>query len=273
MATLADVKAAAAAAGKEVDDVSVAFAMGYLAGQKSAATARRLERPLTAAEISHFREHGYVVVKGALLPADLEVIKGDLIAKVETQIRAWSGAGRLPAAGAGLEELLALPFRTRLATVVVQMRVAAAAEGAEASAKLQEELAAFGLSLDTMYARSRGTFDFLFTKRLVDVMESLLGTREVTLSPIQHLRPYLPAEQGDQKGAGAGSLAPWHQDMGVTREEARGVPKGRRPRRARLCVLPVFGARRSGHPRRAGRVFGQARSPWLSCVLLSSSRD
>ena len=188
-------------------------------------------RPLTAAELAFYKEHGYLIVKGALLASDFAAMKADLRALVEAQTRAWVASGMLPAAE--LSSLLLLPFETRLAAVVAALR---SRDGADSEA-VSAEIERFGLSLDTMYARTRGMFDFFFRTRLLDVIQSIVGD-EIMLSPIQHLRPYLPAVEvvpspsddpaGEQPRmvtptAGAASLAPWHQDMGVTREEADGT--------------------------------------------------
>lgn len=72
-----------------------------------------------------------------------------------------------------------------------------------------------------MYARQRGLFEFFFSPRLTSAISSVpfVGS-ELTLSPIQHCRPFLPSRNGKQTRAGAATLAPWHQDQGVTREEA-----------------------------------------------------
>ena len=194
-------------------------------------------RSLTAAELAHFRTEGYVIVRGAIPDGDFAPLVDDLRTLVERQTRAWGQAGLVP--GALVDELLLLPFATRLARVVAAMRAHAEATGGDAPSVVNEEVQRFGLSLDTMYARTQGTFDFFFGTALLDCIESLVGG-EILLSPIQHLRPYLPAVRtGEaaeaaeaaeaveaaapkQHGAGAASLAPWHQDMGVTREEADG---------------------------------------------------
>ena len=64
-----------------------------------------------------------------------------------------------------------------------------------------------------------GFFDFIFNDHLLTTIQSVVGD-EITLSPIQHCRPFLPARNGKQLRLGAASVAPWHQDQAVTREEA-----------------------------------------------------
>ena len=71
--------------------------------------------------------------------------------------------------------------------------------------------------LDIMYLRGRASFEFLRNDRLLDMVESLVGP-EITCSPIQHTRAKLPA--GVTPSGSDPHVAPWHQDAGVTWEEA-----------------------------------------------------
>ena len=65
-----------------------------------------------------------------------------------------------------------------------------------------------------MEARLPEMFAFFFNPNLLALVESIIGP-EITLSPIQHLRPYTP-----MRGERQPMQVPWHQDQGVTREEA-----------------------------------------------------
>ena len=65
-----------------------------------------------------------------------------------------------------------------------------------------------------MEARLPEMFAFFFNRNLLAPVESIVGP-EITLSPIQHLRPYTP-----RRGERQPMQVPWHQDQGVTREEA-----------------------------------------------------
>ena len=65
-----------------------------------------------------------------------------------------------------------------------------------------------------MEARLPEMFAFCFNPNLLAPVESIVGP-EITLSPIQHLRPYTP-----RRGERQPMQVPWHQDQGVTREEA-----------------------------------------------------
>lgn len=73
--------------------------------------------------------------------------------------------------------------------------------------------------LDIMQLRDRRVFEFLRNDNLMDVVEDILGTGEILCNPIQHIRAKIPAN-----AAGPGPdyfhNVPWHQDAGVTWEEA-----------------------------------------------------
>ncbi|HIL11108.1 MAG TPA: mitomycin antibiotic biosynthesis protein, partial [Candidatus Latescibacteria bacterium] len=71
--------------------------------------------------------------------------------------------------------------------------------------------------LDIMHFRGRASFEFLVNDNLLDMVEGLVGP-EITCSPIQHTRAKLPA--GITPGGADPHVAPWHQDSGVTWEEA-----------------------------------------------------
>ena len=72
--------------------------------------------------------------------------------------------------------------------------------------------------MDIMFIRGPEMFEFLRNRNLLDAVESLLGTSEITCNPIQHVRAKPPAKFS---GEGTGFYnVPWHQDSGVTWEEA-----------------------------------------------------
>ena len=91
-------------------------------------------------------------------------------------------------------------FTTRLARIEAQLT------DSEAQVHKRE--------LDIMEARLPEMFAFFFNPNLLALVESIIGP-EITLSPIQHLRPYTP-----MRGERQPMQVPWHQDQGVTREEA-----------------------------------------------------
>ena len=68
-----------------------------------------------------------------------------------------------------------------------------------------------------MRLRGEQSFHFLRNENLIDLVEGIVGP-EITCSPIQHIRAKLPA--GATPDGSDGHVAPWHQDAGVTWEEA-----------------------------------------------------
>ena len=147
---------------------------------------------LSPEQVAQFAEDGYLLLRGALTDADLDPI----IAEYEEYI--GRRAEELLAAG----DISALyadePFDRRLISIC-------------------REDDAIYKELDIMRLRGRASFEFLRNDRLLDMVESLVGP-EITCSPIQHTRAKLPA--GVTPSGSDPHVAPWHQDAGVTWEEA-----------------------------------------------------
>eukprot|EP00756_Hemistasia_phaeocysticola_P055206 Hpha_TRINITY_DN31121_c0_g1::TRINITY_DN31121_c0_g1_i1::g.32943::m.32943 len=158
---------------------------------------------MTPEEVAHFRRHGYVVVRGVLGDDELRPVEADLTRMVDEKARELLAAGQIKSL------YRSLPFPRRLAAIV----------GDCSDEVLQKDISSWGQKLDTMNALLPGVFQVFFAPRFVACAASLLG-EEVTLNPIQHLRPFLPARRGEHLISGAASLAPWHQDQGVTLAEA-----------------------------------------------------
>ena len=147
---------------------------------------------LTPEQVAQFAEDGYLLLRGALTDADLDPI----IAEYEEYI--GRRAEELLAAG----DISALyadePFDRRLVSIC-------------------REDDAIYRELDIMHLRGRASFEFLHNDHLLDLVESLVGP-EITCSPIQHIRAKLPS--GVTPSGSDPHVAPWHQDAGVTWEEA-----------------------------------------------------
>lgn len=147
---------------------------------------------LSPEQVTQFAEDGYLLLRGALTDADLDPI----IAEYEEYI--GRRAEELLAAG----DISALyadePFDRRLISIC-------------------REDDAIYRELDIMHLRGRASFEFLRNDRLLDMVERLVGP-EVTCSPIQHTRAKLPS--GVTPSGSDPHVAPWHQDAGVTWEEA-----------------------------------------------------
>ena len=160
-------------------------------------------RHLTVEELRHFEEHGFVIARDVLCEEDFAPIERDYGVLVESK------ANELKAKGEIEHTCADASFAQRLARIAGQC----------SDECLVNDIGPWGSKLDIMYALQRGCFQLFFSPRLLSAVASIVGD-EITLNPIQHLRPYLPARGGVHIDSGAASLAPWHQDQGVTREEA-----------------------------------------------------
>lgn len=160
---------------------------------------------LTSEQISFFNENGYVIAPGILTDQDF--------APLEAEVQAWiSEKARDLFERAEIEDLCEdAPFDTRIA-------------------KLYGQCPKIVGGLDIMHRRGPATFAFLHNANLLDAVESLVGS-EIACSPIQHLRAKMPSNLGDGKH----ELVPWHQDAGVTLEEAD-------PSNIVTCWIPLIDA-------------------------------
>jgi phytanoyl-CoA hydroxylase len=147
---------------------------------------------LTADQITAFREEGVVVVENALADDDLAPVIAEYSAWIERR------ACELAAQGTITDLYRDAPFERRLGLLYTQT----------------PEITN---GLDIMFVRGSATFSFLRNERLLDAAETLVGP-EIICSPIQHVRAKPPAAHA---GTGVGFYnVPWHQDAGVTLEEA-----------------------------------------------------
>lgn len=147
---------------------------------------------LTQQQQDQFAQQGYLVVQGALTPADLTPVIAEYEAHIDRRARELAAEGKISDLHA------AAPFDRRLALICRQCN------------EIYPEL-------DIMHLRGKASFAFLRNDNLLDMVETLVGP-EITCSPIQHIRPKLPgglAPRGSDP-----HVVPWHQDAGVTWEEA-----------------------------------------------------
>ena len=147
---------------------------------------------LSPEQVTQFAEDGYLLLRGALTGADLDPIIAEYEEYIGHRAEELLAAGHISALYA--DE----PFDRRLISIC-------------------REDDAIYRELDIMYLRGRASFEFLRNDRLLDMVESLVGP-EITCSPIQHTRAKLPA--GVTPSGSDPHVAPWHQDAGVTWEEA-----------------------------------------------------
>ena len=147
---------------------------------------------LTEAQIQQFNDDGYLLIEGGLNDADLDPVIEEYAAHIDGRARELLAAGEI----SQIHE--DAPFERRLAL-------------------LCGEYNDLYRGLDIMQFRGRACFEFLRNGRLLDMVERIVGP-EIICSPIQHIRPKLP--EGLTPGGTDAHVVPWHQDAGVTWEEA-----------------------------------------------------
>jgi ectoine hydroxylase-related dioxygenase (phytanoyl-CoA dioxygenase family) len=150
---------------------------------------------LSSQQVDRFHTTGYLVVGDALADSDLGPVIREYEERIDRRARELHAAGKL----SRLYE--DEPFDRRLACICRE------------TMELYPEM-------DIMHHRGKAAFDFLRNERLLDLIEPLVGP-EITCSPIQHIRPKLPAALSPElQGKGDTHVAPWHQDAGVTWADA-----------------------------------------------------
>jgi phytanoyl-CoA hydroxylase len=148
---------------------------------------------LTPQQIARFREDGFLIAPDVVTPADQRPVIDEIAAHIDRRARELHAQGKI----AELHE--DKPFETRFTY-------------------LHRQCAEIGQGLDIMERLGAASFAYLLNDNLLDAVESLIGP-EITCSPIQHVRAKVP--EGDLKTAhGLMGNVPWHQDAGVTWEEA-----------------------------------------------------
>jgi phytanoyl-CoA hydroxylase len=152
---------------------------------------------LSKSEIEQYYDQGYIIVKDALSDADFAPLEAAYSAIIDDRIQDFKSRGLIE--DTHDDE----PFSTRFARIAEQIDID--------NSEIRRELS---WGLDIMRAKLPAMFEFFFNANLLAPIESLIGP-EITLSPIQHIRPYVPVRGNDQA-----MQVPWHQDQGVTKEEA-----------------------------------------------------
>jgi phytanoyl-CoA hydroxylase len=147
---------------------------------------------LTEEQVTEFDERGVLIVEDVLKDSDFEPVIDSVTDFLSERARAHQVEGNLTDL---FEEE---PFISRYA-------------------RLYEQCKDIGRGIDIMQMRARAMFEFLSNERLLDAVETLIGP-EITCSPIQHIRAKPPSRLAD--GPDYHHNVPWHQDSGVTWEEA-----------------------------------------------------
>lgn len=147
---------------------------------------------LTESQLAQFHEQGYLLIKNALTLADLTPLIDEYTAHIDWRVQGLYAGGKITQLyGDAL-------FDQRLALIC-------------------RENNEIYRDLDIMHLRGQAAFAFLHNPTLLDLAEALIGP-EITCSPIQHIRPKLPS--GLTPRGSDPHVVHWHQDAGVTWEEA-----------------------------------------------------
>ena len=161
---------------------------------------------LTPAQIQHFDDQGYLVVENVLDQASvLDPVRAEYAALMDDLYDVWHAEGRVPAPiDMGFYDKLLTAYEARC----------------DWFQPMDISLPATEVTPDTPFHFGPAVFNMLTNPRLLDVVESLIGS-EITSNPIQHVRIKPPATnlQSDEVRAHI-TKTDWHQDQGVTHESA-----------------------------------------------------
>lgn len=143
-------------------------------------------------QLQHFEDRGFFLIENALTDQDLDPVIEEYQAYIDQRAHQLLSEDKI-------SQLYSdQPFERRLASICRENN------------EIYPEL-------DIMHLRGKASFEFLKNQNLMEIVSSVIGP-EITCSPIQHIRAKLPA--GLAPGGGDAHVAPWHQDAGVTWEEA-----------------------------------------------------
>ncbi|MBI4529898.1 MAG: phytanoyl-CoA dioxygenase family protein [Candidatus Latescibacteria bacterium] len=165
---------------------------------------------LTAAQVAHFHERGYVVVEGLLNPEeDLDPIIEEYKGVLDRLAYELYDRGEISSTYADL------PFGKRLIQIY--------AESGKVHAQYFDfSLPQKGVKDETPMWVGPAVFNALCNERLLDAVESLIGP-EISSNPVQHVRlkpPERLTPKDPQTGRVQLGATLWHQDNGVVLPEA-----------------------------------------------------
>lgn len=147
---------------------------------------------LTEEQVRAFENDGVLVAENVVTPDDLAPVIAEYEAWIDKRAHDLQAQGKITDLAEGAD------FKHRFALLSAQSK----------------EMAS---GMDVMHIRGQALFNFLRNDNLLDAVESLLKTSEITCNPIQHIR----AKGPERVTGGSGFYnVPWHQDMAVTLEEA-----------------------------------------------------
>lgn len=148
---------------------------------------------LTDEQVQQFEREGVVIAEGVITEDDLAPVISALSEWIDRRAHELQAAGKIE----DLHEDLS--FERRFG-------------------ELYRQSPEIGQGMDIMQSRLPAMHDFLFNDNLLDAVESIIGP-EITCSPIQHVRAKPPGAYTSNE-PNYFHNTPWHQDAGVTLEEA-----------------------------------------------------
>jgi len=161
---------------------------------------------LTENQLERFDRQGFLTVENLLDPADIAAIKQEYSTLMDRLYRGWFDQG-----------LVALPPDDLSFWDKLEQCYKGDFEWYQ---PFDISLPHHGIASDTPMHIGPAVFGLATNPRILDVVEQLIGP-EITSNPIQHVRIKPPARALPQTEARAHiTTTDWHQDMGVTLEEA-----------------------------------------------------
>ncbi len=160
---------------------------------------------LNEAQLTQFRDEGYVVVRSLFDPEeDLDPVIGEYVGVLDRLASELHAQGHIPSTYAEL------PFGPRLSRICAK-------SGSTHAQYFDFSLPQKGIKLDTPFWAGPAVFQTLRNEKLLDAVEGFVGPeiysnpiQHVRLKPPEHLVPRDPKTGQVQLGA-----TPWHQDSGV----------------------------------------------------------
>ena len=157
-------------------------------------------------QLEHFEEYGFVTVEGLIDDATLGAVRSEYSALVDQLYDGWFKRGLIE------KEPQGLSFWDKLTSCCNS--------DVDWFQPLDISLPLDDIAEDTPMHFGPAVFDLLTHPSLLDAVEQLIGP-EITSNPIQHVRFKPPMDTVPQTETRAHIIATdWHQDMGVTLEEA-----------------------------------------------------
>lgn len=161
---------------------------------------------LSQSDIDHFQTEGYVVVENLIDRQTLAAVQREYANLMDRLYAEWHADGRVgrPPDGMSFWDKLEQCYKSSL----------------DWFQPLDISLPHSGIMADTPMHIGPAVFDMVTHHSILDAVECLIGP-EITSNPIQHVRIKPPAHAlpSDEIRAHV-TTTDWHQDMGVTLEEA-----------------------------------------------------